>query len=102
MNPKFDNGLASTLVVNIKNGFVDQWGLHTGFSIESRARLLGAGSTRTFSTDDPSAEVWMWSVKSLNSLYSFTQMESNPVASIDAGDDYVMHQVEGGDQEPKR
>lgn len=100
-NPKFDND-NFTAIVNIKNGFIPINGNYTGFSIEIRGEINGEQVSKTvLHTDDPSAEVWMWSVKSIAFIVSNAQPgESNPV-TIDAGDDYVMRiQVNGSDQEP--
>lgn len=101
MNPKFDND-NFTAIVNIKNGFIPINGDYTGFSIEIRGEIGGEPVDKTIlHTDDPSAEVWMWSVKSIQFIVNNAREgESNPV-TIDAGDDYVMRiKVEGSDQEP--
>lgn len=101
MNPKFDND-NFTAIVNIKNGFIPINGDYTGFSIEIQGEIGGEQVNKTvLHTDDPSAEVWMWSVKSIAFIVSNARTgESNPV-TIDAGDDYVMRiKVEGSDQEP--
>ena len=101
MNPKFDND-NFTAIVNIKNGFIPINGDYTGFSIEIQGEIAGEQVSKTvLHTDDPSAEVWMWSMKSITFIVPDAhQGESNPV-TIDAGDDYVMRiKVEGSDQEP--
>lgn len=101
MNPKFDND-NFTAIVNIRNGFIPINGDYTGFSIEIQGEIAGEQVNKTvLHTDDPSAEVWMWSVKSITFIVSNAPTgESNPV-TIDAGDDYVMRiKVEGSDQEP--
>lgn len=101
MNPKFDND-NFTAIVNIKNGFIPINGDYTGFSIEIQGEIAGEQVSKTvLHTDDPSAEVWMWSVKSIAFIVSDARMEeSNPV-TIDAGDDYVMRiKVEGSAEEP--
>lgn len=101
MNPKFDND-NFTAIVNIRNGFIPINGDYTGFSIEIQGEIGGEPVNKTvLHTDDPSAEVWMWSVKSITFIVSNTRSEgSNPV-TIDAGDDYVMRiKVEGSAEEP--
>lgn len=101
MNPKFDND-NFTAIVNIRNGFIPINGDYTGFSIEIQGEIAGEQVNKTvLHTDDPSAEVWMWSVKSIQFIVPNARVgESNPV-TIDAGDDYVMRiKVEGSDQEP--
>lgn len=101
MNPKFDND-NFTAIVNIKNGLIPINGDYTGFSIEIQGEIGGEQVNKTvLHTDDPSAEVWMWSVKSIAFIVPTTQIgESNPV-TIDAGDDYVMRiKVEGSAEEP--
>lgn len=101
MNPKFDND-NFTAIVNIKNGFIPINGDYTGFSIEIQGEIGGEQVNKTVRhTDDPSAEVWMWSVKSITFIIDNARSEeSNPV-TIDAGDDYVMRiKVEGSDLEP--
>lgn len=101
MNPKFDND-NFTAIVNIKNGFIPINGDYTGFSIEIQGEIGGEQVNKTvLNTDDPSAEVWMWSVKSITFIIDNAQPgESNPV-TIDAGDDYVMRiKVKGSGQEP--
>lgn len=101
MNPKFDND-NFTAIVNIRNGFIPINGDYTGFSIEIQGEIAGEQVSKTvLHTDDPSAEVWMWSVKSIKFIVPNARTgESNPV-TIDAGDDYVMRiKVEGSDQEP--
>jgi hypothetical protein len=101
MNPKFDND-NFTAIVNIKNGFIPINGDYTGFSIKIRGEIAGEQVSKTvLHTDDPSAEVWMWSVKSIAFIVPNARSgESNPI-TIDAGDDYVMRiKVEGSDQEP--
>lgn len=101
MNPKFDND-NFTAIVNIKNGFIPLNGDYTGFSIEIQGEIAGEQVSKTvLHTDDPSAEVWMWSVESITFIVSNTRYgESNPV-TIDAGDDYVMRiKVEGSAEEP--
>lgn len=65
MNLKFDND-NFTAVVNIRNGFIPSNGDYTGFSIEIQGEIGGEQVSKTvLHTDDPSAEVWMWSVKSI-------------------------------------
>lgn len=101
MNPKFDND-NFTAIVNIKNGFIPINGDYTGFSIEIRGEIAGEQVDKTvLHTDDPSAEVWLWSVKSISFIIPNARLgESNPV-TIDAGDDYVMRiKVEGNADEP--
>lgn len=101
MNPKFDND-NFTAIVNIRNGFIPINGDYTGFSIEIHGEIGGEQVNKTvLHTDDPSAEVWMWSVKSITFIVNNARTgESNPV-TIDAGDDYVMRiKVEGSDREP--
>lgn len=101
MNPKFDND-NFTAIVNIKNGFIPINGDYTGFSIEIQGEIGGEQVNKTvLHTDDPSAEVWMWSVKSIEFIVLNARPgESNPV-TIDAGDDYVMRiKVEGSAEEP--
>ena len=101
MNPKFDND-NFTAIVNIRNGFIPINGDYTGFSIEIQGEIAGEQVNKTvLHTDDPSAEVWMWSVKSITFIVSGTRAdETNPV-TIDAGDDYVMRiQVKGSAEEP--
>ena len=101
MNPKFDND-NFTAIVNIKNGFIPINGDYTGFSIEIQGEIAGEQVSKTvLHTDDPSAEVWMWSVKSIAFIVpNAWGEESNPV-TIDAGDDYVMRiKVEGSAEEP--
>ena len=101
MNPKFDND-NFTAIVNIKNGFIPINGDYTGFSIEIRGEIAGEQVSKTvLHTDDPSAEVWMWSMKSITFIVANARTgELNPV-TIDAGDEYVMRiKVEGSDQEP--
>ena len=99
MNPKFDND-NFTAIVNIKNGFIPINGDYTGFSIEIRGEIGGEQVNKTVRhTDDPSAEVWMWSVKSITFIKDGERGEASNV-TIDAGDDYVMRiKVEGSDQE---
>ena len=101
MNPKFDND-NFTAIVNIKNGVIPINGDYTGFSIEIQGEIAGEQVNKTvLHTDDPSAEVWMWSVRSIEFIVpNASAVESNTV-TIDAGDDYVMRiKVEGSDQEP--
>lgn len=101
MNPKFDND-NFTAIVNVKNGFIPINGDYTGFSIEIQGEIAGEQVNKTvLHTDDPSAEVWMWSVKFIEFIVPNARPgESNPV-TIDAGDDYVMRiKVEGSNQEP--
>lgn len=101
MNPKFEND-NFTAIVNIKNGFIPINGDYTGFSIEIQGEISGEQVNKTvLHTDDLSAEVWMWSVKSIAFIVPNTREgESNPV-TIDAGDDYVMRiKVEGSAEEP--
>lgn len=102
MNPKFDND-NFTAVVNIRNGFIPSNGDYTGFSIEIRGEIGGEQVNKTvLHTDNPAAEVWMWSVKSITFIVPNARLgESNPV-TVDAGDDYVMRiKVEGSDLEPR-
>lgn len=101
MNPKFDND-NFTAIVNIRNGFIPINGDYTGFSIEIQGEIAGEQVSKTvLHTDDPSAEVWMWSMKSITFIVPNARTGGlNPV-TIDAGDDYVMRiKVEGSDQEP--
>lgn len=101
MNPKFDND-NFTAVVNIRNGFIPINGDYTGFSIEIRGEIAGEQVDKTvLHTDDPSAEVWMWSVKSISFIKDNQRAgESDPV-TIDAGGDYVMRiKVKGDANEP--
>lgn len=101
MNPKFDND-NFTAIVNIKNGFIPINGDYTGFSIEIQGEIAGEQVNKTvLHTDDPSTEVWMWSVKSITFIVPNAHAgELNPV-TIDAGDDYVMRiKVEGSADEP--
>lgn len=100
MNPKFDND-NFTAIVNIRNGFIPINGDYTGFSIEIRGEIAGEQVDKTvLHTDDPSAEVWMWSVKSITFIKAGSRGENDNV-TIDAGDDYVMRiKVEGSADEP--
>jgi hypothetical protein len=100
MNPKFDND-NFTAIVNIKNGFIPINGDYTGFSIEIQGEIGGEQVNKTvLHTDDPSAEVWMWSVKSITFIKDGSRGENSNV-TIDAGDDYVMRiKVEGSADEP--
>lgn len=100
MNPKFDND-NFTAIVNIKNGFIPINGDYTGFSIEIQGEIGGEQVNKTVRhTDDPSAEVWMWSVKSITFIKDASRSE-NSYVTIDAGDDYVMRiKVEGSADEP--
>lgn len=102
MNPKFDND-NFTAIVNIKNGFIPINGDYTGFSIEIRGEIGGEQVNKTvLHTDDPSAEVWMWFVKSITFIKDGSSGENSNV-TIDAGDDYVMRiKVEGSADEPGR
>lgn len=102
MNPKFDND-NFTAIVNIKNGFIPINGDYTGFSIEIQGEIGGEQVNKTvLHTDDPSAEVWMWSVKSITFIKGMSSGENDNV-TIDAGDDYVMRiKVEGSADEPGR
>lgn len=99
-NPKFDND-NFTAIVNIKNGFIPINGNYTGFSIEIQGEIGGEQVNKTVChTDDPSAEVWMWSVKSITFIKDGSSDENSNV-TIDAGDDYVMRiKVEGSADEP--
>lgn len=101
MNPKFDND-NFTAIVNIKNGFIPIKGDYTGFSIEIQGEIGGEQVNKTvLHTDDPSAEVWMWSVKSITFIIDGARAGESNLVTIDAGDDYVMRiKVEGSDQEP--
>lgn len=101
MNPKFDND-NFTAIVNIKNGFIPINGGYTGFSIEIRGEIAGEQVDKTvLHTDDPSAEVWMWSVKSITFIVPNSLAEESNLVTIDAGDDYVMRiKVEGSAEEP--
>ena len=103
MNPKFDND-NFTAIVNIKNGFIPINGDYTGFSIEIRGEIGGEQVNKTVChTDDPSAEVWMWSVKSIAFIISNARSGETNAVTVDAGDDYIMRiKVEGSDQEPGR
>lgn len=100
MNPKFDND-NFTAIVNIKNGFIPINGDYTGFSIEIQGEIGGEQVNKTvLHTDDPSAEVWMWSVKSITFIKDGSRDGRSDV-TIDAGDDYVMRiKVEGSADEP--
>lgn len=100
MNPKFDND-NFTAIVNIKNGFIPINGDYTGFSIEIRGEIGGEEVNKTvLHTDNPAAEVWTWSVKSIAFVKDGERDETSNV-TIDAGDDYVMRiKVKGSDQEP--
>lgn len=100
MNPKFDND-NFTALVNIRNGFIPINGDYTGFSIEIQGEIGGEQVNKTvLHTDDPSAEVWMWSVKSITFIKDRSRGENSNV-TIDAGDDYVMRiKVEGSADEP--
>lgn len=100
MNPKFDND-NFTAIVNIRNGFIPINGDYTGFSIEIQGEIAGEQVNKTvLHTDDPSAEVWMWSVKSITFIKDRSRGENSNV-TIDAGDDYVMRiKVEGSADEP--
>lgn len=100
MNPKFDND-NFTAIVNIKNGFIPINGDYTGFSIEIRGEIGGEQVDKIVRhTDDPSAEVWMWSVKSITFINDGGRGADSNV-TIDAGDDYVMRiKVEGSADEP--
>ncbi len=101
MNPKFDND-NFTAIVNIKNGFIPINGDYTGFSIEIQGEIAGEQVNKTvLHTDDPSAEVWMWSVKSIAFIVPNARTGESNTVTIDAGDDYVMRiKVEGSDREP--
>lgn len=100
MNPKFDND-NFTAIVNIKNGFIPINGDYTGFSIEIQGEIGGEQVNKTIlHTDNPSAEVWMWSVKSITFIKDGSR-DDNSSVTIDAGDDYVMRiKVEGSADEP--
>ena len=102
MNPKFDND-NFTAIVNIRNGFIPINGDYTGFSIEIRGEIGGEEVNKTvLHTDNPAAEVWMWSVKSITFIKD-AERDGTSNVTIDAGDDYVMRiKVEGSDQEPGR
>ena len=101
MNPKFDND-NFTAIVNIRNGFIPINGDYTGFSIEIQGEIGGEQVGKTvLHTDDPSAEVWMWSVKSIKFIVPNVRGEESNSVTIDAGDDYVMRiKVEGSDLQP--
>mgnify|MGYP000099927601 CR=1 FL=1 len=101
MNPKFDND-NFTAIVNIKNGFIPINGDYTGFSIEIRGEIGGEQVNKTvLHTDDPSAEVWMWSVKSISFINDRQRARESDAVTIDAGDDYIMRiRVEGNANEP--
>lgn len=101
MNPKFDND-NFTAIVNIKNGFIPINGDYTGFSIEIQGEIGGKQVNKTvLHADDPSAEVWMWSMKSITFIVSNAPSEKSNNVTIDAGDDYVMRiKVEGSAEEP--
>lgn len=100
MNPKFDND-NFTAIVNIRNGFIPINGDYTGFSIEIQGEIGGEQVNKTVRhTDDPSAEVWMWSVKSITFVKDGEHSDTSNV-TIDAGDDYVMRiKVEGSAEQP--
>lgn len=102
MNPKFDND-NFTAVVNIRNGFIPSNGDYTGFSIEIRGEIGGEQVNKTvLHTDNPAAEVWMWSVKSITFIVPNARLGESAPVTIDAGDDYIMRiKVEGSDLEPR-
>lgn len=104
MNPKFDND-NFTAIVNIHNGLIPINGDYTGFSIEIRGEINGEQVNKTvLHTDDPSAEVWMWNVKTLRFVvYGSSATDQSKHTEIDAGDDYIMRiKVEGNADEPGR
>lgn len=104
MNPKFDND-NFTAIVNIKNGFIPINGDYTGFSIEIQGEIGGEQVNKTvLHTDNPAAEVWMWSVKRLVFTEDDASAEdASKHTTIDAGDDYIMRiKVEGNANEPGR
>lgn len=104
MNPKFNND-NFTAIVNIKNGFIPINGDYTGFSIEIQGEIAGEQVNKTvLHTDDPSAEVWMWSVKTIKFVVNGSSAaDQSKHTTIDAGDDYIMRiKVEGNANEPGR
>ena len=104
MNPKFNND-NFTAIVNIKNGFIPINGDYTGFSIEIQGEIAGEQVNKTvLHTDDPSAEVWMWSVKTITFVVDgASATDQSKHTTIDAGDDYIMRiKVEGNANEPGR
>lgn len=104
MNPKFDND-NFTAVVNIRNGFIPINGDYTGFSIEIQGEIGGELVNKTvLHTDNPSAEVWMWNVKTITFVVDgSSSTDQSKYTTIDAGDDYIMRiKVEGNTNEPGR
>lgn len=102
MNSKFDND-NFTAIVNVKNGFIPINGDYTGFSIEIQGEIGGEQVNKTvLHTDNPAAEVWMWTVKVLNFAVDGSQADdASKHTKIDAGDDYIMRiKVEGNANEP--
>lgn len=102
MNSKFDND-NFTAIVSIKNGFIPINGDYTGFSIEIQGEIGGEQVNKTvFHTDNPEAEVWMWTVKVLNFVvHGSRESDQTKYTHIDAGDDYIMRiKVEGDAGKP--
>lgn len=102
MNSKFNND-NFTAIVNIKNGFIPINGDYTGFSIEIHGEIGGEQVDKTvLHTDDPKAEVYMWSVKRLGFVKDGASAEDESKrTTIDAGGDYVMRiKVTGNADEP--
>lgn len=102
MNPKFDSD-NFTAIVNVKNGFIPINGDYTGFSIEIQGEIGGEQVNKTvLHTDNPAAEVWMWSVKKLDfAVNGASADDASKHTKIDAGDDYIMRvKVEGSTEEP--
>lgn len=102
MNSKFDND-NFTAIVNVKNGFIPINGDYTGFSIEIQGEIGGEQVNKTvLHTDNPAAEVYMWSVKKLSFAENGSRAEdASKHTTIDAGDDYIMRiKVEGNANEP--
>lgn len=102
MNSKFDND-NFTAIVNVKNGFIPINGDYTGFSIEIQGEIGGEQVNKTvLHTDNPAAEVWMWTVKVLDFVENDSSAEdASKHTSINAGDDYIMRiKVEGSANEP--
>lgn len=102
MNSKFDND-NFTAIVNIKNGFIPINGDYTGFSIEIHGEIGGEQVDKTvLHTDNPAAEVWMWTVKVLDfAVNGSSASDQTKHTQIDAGDDYIMRiKVEGDAGEP--
>lgn len=102
MNSKFDND-NFTAIVNVKNGFIPINGDYTGFSIEIQGEIGGEQVNKTvLHTDNPAAEVWMWTVKVLDFAVDGSRVDdASKHTKIDAGDDYIMRiKVEGNANEP--